>query len=303
MTGRIALRRIKKHWQLYLVIFLPMMYIVIFKYMPMFGIVIAFQKFNAIEGFLNSPWVGFDNFKRFITSANFWNILKNTFSISFYGLIVGFPMPIILALALNEIRNGKFKRSVQLLTYAPYFISTVVMVSIIMLFLNPRFGFYSFITDLFQMEKLNLLGFPKYFSSIFVWSEVWQKTGYAAIIYMAALAGISPELYEAARVDGASRFRKIFHIDLPGILPVAVVLLILNVGELLSISFEKIFLLQNPLNLETSEVISTYVYKMGLLGTDYSYSAAIGLFNSVVNLILLVLVNYIARKVSENSLW
>lgn len=298
-----AWKKIQRHWQLYIVISLPLLYLLIFKYIPMTGIVIAFKDYNVVQGMWGSPWVGFKYFNQFFDSPNFWLYIKNTLGISLYGLIVGFPAPIILALALNEIRTGFFKKSVQMVTYAPYFISTVVMVSIIIVNLTPNVGMVSRFFALLGVADTNFMGNPALFKSIYVLSDVWQMTGYGAIIYIAALAGVNPELYESAKVDGASRFQKILRIDLPSILPVAVIMLILNLGNIMKLGFEKIYLMQNPLNLNSSEVISTYVYKVGLLGSNFSFSTAIGLFNSIVNLMLLILVNYIARKLTENSLW
>lgn len=297
------LRKMARHWQLYFVILLPIAYLIIFKYVPMAGIVIAFKDYNVIKGIFGSEWIGLKYFKQFFESPNFWLYMKNTLGISFYGLLVGFPAPIILALALNEVRNGLFKKSVQLVSYAPYFISTVIMVSILIVNLTPNVGIVSKLFQMLGVENTNFMGIPSLFKSIYVWSDVWQHTGYGAIIYIAALAGVNPELYEAARVDGASRIQKIINVDIPSLIPVSVILLILNLGNLMKLGFEKIYLMQNPLNLATSEVISTYVYKVGLLGSSFSFSAAIGVFNSVINLTLLIVVNYIARKISNNSLW
>lgn len=299
----IALRKIKKNWQLYLIILPSLIYLVIFKYAPMMGVQIAFKNYMVTKGIWGSDWVGLKQFVDFFHLPIFWKIIKNTMQISLFSLIVGFPAPIILALALNELKNGIFKRSVQLVTFAPYFISTVIMVSIIMLFLSPQLGFVHFLVQYFGFPDVNIMSKPEYFKAVYVLSDVWQFTGYAAVIYIAALAGVDPHLYEAAKVDGASRFQKMLHIDLPGIMPTAVVLLILNVGQIMNVGFEKVYLMQNNINYSTSEVISTYVYKMGLVGANFSFSAAVGLFNSVVNLLLLILVNYIARKNSETSLW
>ncbi|QHT59846.1 sugar ABC transporter permease [Paenibacillus lycopersici] len=296
-------KRVKRHWQLYLLVLLPVAYLVIFKYIPMYGAQIAFRDFSPVKGVTGSDWAGMKHFSTFFSSPNFWMLIKNTLIISIYSLIVGFPAPILLALALNEVRSMRFKRLVQMVTFAPYFISTIVMVSMIILFLSPRLGFVDHILTVFGMESINFMGVPKYFSSIFVWSNVWQGIGYGAVIYLAALSGINVDLYEAAKVDGASRIRKVWHIDLPGIMPAATILLILNVGQIMNVGFEKIYLMQNPLNTSTSEVISTYVYKIGLLGANFSFSAAVDLFNSVINLILLLSVNYVARRISESSLW
>jgi putative aldouronate transport system permease protein len=294
---------IKRHWQLYLLIIAPMAYILIFKYIPMYGAQIAFRDYSVIKGFSGSQFVGLKHFQSFFQSPNFWLLIKNTLGISLYSLAVGFPAPIILALALNEIKNAKFKKTVQMVTFAPYFISTVVMVSMIIIFLSPRLGFVDYIVRGLGFESINFMGSPDYFKSIYVFSNVWQGIGYGAVIYLAALAGINPELYEAAKVDGASRFQKMLNVDLPGIAPAAIVLLILNVGQIMNVGFEKIYLMQNPLNVSTSEVISTYVYKMGLLGANFSFSSAVDLFNSVINLILLITVNSIAKRISESSLW
>lgn len=295
--------KLKRSWELYLLVFLPVLYLIVFKYIPMGGVIIAFKQYNVIDGILNSPWVGFKHFQTFFESPNFWLLIKNTLLISLYSLVAGFPVPIILALALNEIRNGLFKRSVQMVTYAPHFISTVIMVSIVILMLTPHVGVVERLMGFLGLPATNFMGLPQFFKSIYVWSGVWQDMGYASIIYIAALSGVDPSLYEAARMDGASRLRKIMHIDIPAIIPISIILLILNMGGLLSVGFEKIFLMQNPLNVSASEVISTYVYKVGLLGANFSFATAVGLFNSVVNLMLLILVNQIARKTSETSLW
>ncbi|RED85195.1 ABC transporter permease [Cohnella phaseoli] len=300
---RHAYKRIKRHWQLYAVIVLPILYLIIFKYIPMAGVLIAFKDYNVVQGIWGSPWAGFKYFDQFLDSPNFWQYMKNTLGISLYGLVVGFPAPILLALALNEVRNGFFKKSVQLITYAPYFISTVIMVSILILTLSPNVGIISKLFQSLGVENTNFMGMPGLFKSIYVWSDVWQYTGYGAIIYIAALAGVNPELYESAKVDGASRIQKMINIDIPSLIPVSTILLILNLGNVMKLGFEKVYLMQNPLNLQTSEIISTYVYKVGLLSSSFSFSTAIGLFNSVINLILLVSVNFLARKLSSNSLW
>ena len=296
-------RSLRRHWQLYLIMVPALLYFFVFKYIPMANAVIAFKDYNVVKGIWGSPWAGFKHFELFFNNPVFWTLLQNTMALSLYALVVGFPIPIILAICLNEVRDGVFKRSVQLVTYAPYFISTVVMVSMIMLLLAPRLGVFNLGLRAVGMQPINFLGVPNLFPSIFVWSGIWQNTGYAAIIYLAALAGVDPVLYEAAKVDGASRLQKIRHIDLPGIMPVAVIILILTVGNLLAIGFEKVYLLQNPLNQATSEIIPTYVYKVGLLNANYSFATAVGLFNSVINLTLLVAVNWFAKRVSDVSLW
>lgn len=301
--GEKTKKSLRRHWQLYLLTVLPIAYFLIFKYVPMANAVLAFKDYNIIKGIWGSPWAGLKYFKLFIHNPAFLTLLKNTLFISLYQLAVSFPIPIILALALNEVRGRFFKRTVQLVTYAPYFISNVIVVSIIMLFFAPRLGIVNTLLGALGIDAVNFLGSPGMFRSIYVWSDVWQTAGYSAVIYLAALAGVDPSLYEAAKVDGASRFQKILHVDLPGIIPAAVIILILSVGNVMSIGFEKIYLMQNPLNLSTSEIISTYVYKIGLLNANYSFATAVGLFNSVINLILLVLVNGIAKRISNNSLW
>ncbi|MFD0692995.1 ABC transporter permease [Paenibacillus sp. GCM10027628] len=299
----IALRMVKKNWQLYLIILPSLIYLIIFKYVPMAGVQIAFKNFMVTKGIWGSDWIGFKHFIDFFHLPIFWRIIKNTALLSLYSLLLGFPAPIILALALNELKNGIFKRTVQLVTFAPYFISTVIMVSIIMLFLSPQLGFVRILADTFGFPAENMMSKPEYFKTIYVLSDIWQFTGYASVIYIAALAGVDPHLYEAAKVDGASRFQRMIHIDLPSLMPTAVVLLILNAGQIMNVGFEKVYLMQNAINVGASEVISTYVYKMGLVGANFSFSAAVGLFNAIVNLLLLIIVNYVARKNSETSLW
>lgn len=299
----IALRMAKKNWQLYLIILPSLVYLIIFKYVPMAGVQIAFKNYMVTKGIWGSDWIGFKHFVDFFHLPIFWRVIKNTSLLSLYSLLIGFPAPIILALALNELKNGIFKRTVQLVTFAPYFISTVIMVSIIMLFLSPQLGFVNLLADKFGFPAENIMSKPEYFKTVYVLSDVWQFTGYASVIYIAALAGVDPHLYEAAKVDGASRFQRMIHIDLPSLMPTAVILLILNAGQIMNVGFEKVYLMQNAINVGASEVISTYVYKMGLVGANFSFSAAVGLFNSIVNLLLLIVVNYVARKNSETSLW
>ncbi|QJD86598.1 sugar ABC transporter permease [Cohnella herbarum] len=298
-----AKKSFKKHWQLYLIVIPPVLFFLIFKYYPMLNTVLAFKDYNVIKGIWGSPWVGMKYFDLFFDNPMFWPLVKNTIYVSGYLLLAGFPIPILLALMLNEVRNGRFKKLVQLVSFAPYFISTVVMVSIIMLFLAPRLGFVNVALNYFGFDSINFLGEPGMFRSIYVWSDIWQNAGYTAVIYLAALAGIDPTLYEAAKVDGASRFQKIIHVDLPGILPTIMIVLILNVGSVMAIGFEKIYLLQNPLNLVNSQIIATYVYDIGLKNANYSFATAVGLFNSVINLVLLVSVNSLAKRFSNSSIW
>jgi putative aldouronate transport system permease protein len=293
----------KNHWQLYLLILPPVLYITIFSYIPMYGVQIAFKDFNAIAGIHGSAWVGLKHFVNFINTYNFLVILRNTLGISVYSLLAGFPIPIILALALNEVRNQRFKKIVQMITYAPHFISTVVMVSIIIQFLSPSVGVINHIIAYLGLKRINFMAVPEYFKSLYVWSGIWQNMGYGSIIYLSALSGVSKELHEAAIIDGASRFKRILNIDIPHLIPTIIILLILNLGRLMSVGFEKIFLMQNPLNLRTSEIISTYVYKIGIEHADFSFGAAVGFFNSVCNFILLIIANKIANIVGETSLW
>ena len=292
-----------KCWQLYLILLLPVAYVFIFSYIPMYGLTLAFKEFFPNRGILGSPWVGLEYFERFLRAPSSVSIIRNTLVLSFYSLLAGMPCPIILAIALNEVNNQHYKKTVQMITYAPYFISTVIMVSLIMEWLDLRMGIVNQIIRFFGGDAVNFMGRPEYFRSIYVWSGVWQFAGFNSIIYLAALAGIDAELYEAARVDGANKLQKIWHIDLPGITPTIVVLLILNSGQLMSVGFDKVFLMQNNLNTPVSEVISTYTYKIGLVQLNFSYSTAVGFFNSLVNFVLLVFVNFVSKKVSNTSLW
>ena len=298
-----ALKALQRDRQLYVIILLPVVFIIIFHYVPMYGAQIAFKDYFVRKGILGSPWVGLTNFELFFKSPMFERVVVNTVRIAFFSLLVGFPMPILLALSLNEVGNRAYQRTVQMVTYAPFFISTVIMVSMILEVLSPRTGFINHIMGAVGAERKNFMADPDWFTPIFVASGVWQHTGWGSIIYLAALAGISPELYDAAVVDGASRLQKIRYIDIPGIMPTIIILLILSSGEMMNVSFEKVFLLQNNLNLRTSEVINTYVYKVGLVDANFSFSAAVGLFNSVVNFTILVVVNRLAKKVTGTSLW
>lgn len=295
-----------KHWQLYLFLVIPVILVFVFSYIPMAGVQLAFKKYNMNLGIMGSPWIGFDNFLKFFHNYQFWRLLRNTLSLSLYGLLAGFPIPIMLALLLNSMSNRKYKKFIQTVTYLPHFISTVVMVGLIIQLLNPRIGLYGIIYNAVTGNNApDILGSATAFPHIYVLSGVWQSMGWNSIIYMAALAGVDAELHEAAQMDGASKFQRILHIDLPSILPTAIMLLILNTGSIMNVGFEKAFLMQNNLNMRSSEVISTYVYKMGLESAtgDYGYATAIGLFNSVINLILIVSVNATSKRVTEQSLW
>lgn len=275
----------------------------IFSYIPIYGLQIAFRRFSAKKGIWDSAWVGFDQFTRYFDSPYFWPTLINTFVLSLYALIASFPIPILLALCLNSFRHKRYRKIIQTVTYAPNFISTVVMAGMLLLFLSPSVGFVNEILGMFGIAPVNFMGDKTLWRHIYVWSGVWQGTGWSSVIYFAALAGVSPELHEAATVDGATKIQRIRYIDFPSILPTATIMLILACGSILSVGFEKVFLLQNDLNLSVSEVISTYTYKVGLIQNDMSYSAAVGLFNSLVNCILLLLVNKAADKLSGTSLF
>ncbi|MFG1813098.1 ABC transporter permease [Kribbella sp. NPDC049174] len=297
--------RMRRNWQLYAMLALPLIWLAIFAYWPMYGVIIAFKDYNVVSGIWGSPWAGFKYFDRFIESYQFWKLIRNTVYLHVYELVATFPLPIILALCLNTVRRKWFSRSAQLITYAPHFISTVVVVGLIVVLTNPNTGVTNHILGLFGLGPVDMLGDSGLFRHLFVWSGAWQTMGFSAIIYLAALTSVPPELHEAAIVDGASRLRRMWHIDLPSIVPVAVILLILNIGSILSVGFEKVLLMQNSLNLDTAEVIDTYVYKIGLASAvpQFSYATAIGLFRSVIGLVLLVLANTFARRFARSSLW
>ena len=296
-------RRIKSNIPLYVLLFPSIILLIMFAYIPMFGLVIAFKDYSPANGILNSPWVGFKYFTQFFNSVQFGTTMMNTLKISIYSILVGFPLPILLALLCNQLRAGKFKKVFQVTTYLPHFISTMVMCGMIILFLSPNSGLIANIFKSLGWTMPNLLSKPDSFAGVYVWSDVWQHIGWDSIIYLAALSAIDPTYYEAATMDGASRMQKILNIDLPLLLPTAMILLILRAGSLLSIGFEKVLLLQNPLNLAGSEVISTYVYKVGMLNFQYSYSTAIGLFNTVVNLIILLSVNWFSKRYTKTGLF
>lgn len=295
----------RRVWQLYLLMLLPFAYLMIFRYYPMLGAQIAFKNYRVTEGIWGSDWIGFSHFARFLSSYQFLRVLGNTLILSFYQLLAGVPLPILLALSLNYLKNKKFKRTVQTVTYAPHFISMVVLVGMLVQFLALRNGILNNVLELVGLDRRNFLAEATAFRHIYVWSGVWQNLGYSSIIYIAALSSIDPELHEAAIVDGATILQRIRHIDFPGILPTAVILLILNAGRILEVGFEKAYLLQNPLNLRTAEIIQTYVYKTGLLSPipQFSYAAAIGLFRGVVGLSLMLSVNWVSRRITSSSLW
>ncbi|MEC0229489.1 ABC transporter permease [Paenibacillus alba] len=279
-----------------------LVYYAVFHYAPMYGALIAFKEYSPMKGILGSEWVGFAHFKDFFGSYYFWRILKNTIVISLYSLVFEFPAPIILALLINEVRSKMFKRVAQTITYMPYFISLVVICGIITDFTNAD-GIINRLFMLFGYDGQAMLQKPELFRSIYILSEIWQRIGWESIIYIAALMSIDLEQYEAARMDGASRWKQIMYITLPGIMPTIAIMFILRMGNLLNVGFEKIILLYNPVTYDTADVISSFVYRKGLLEFGWSYSSAVGLFNSVINLVLLITANYISRKVNKSSLW
>ena len=300
------LRKAREQWQLYLLLLLPLAYLIIYCYFPMVGLQIAFRKFKIKDGMWGSAWVGWANFQTLFKQPAFGRALRNTVSLSLYSILAGFPLPILFALGLNTLRNPKIKKIVQTVTYIPHFISMTVLVGMIMQIFSPISGIYAGICKLMGVKKVSdLLANPQAFTHIYVWSGVWQQFGWGSIIYVAALAGISEELHEAAEIDGATRAQRVWHIDLPGILPTIIIMLILRCGHVMSIGFEKIYLMQNSMNLRASEVISTYEYKTALSASvpNYSLSTAIGIFNSVINMALITLINAVSRKVSDISLW
>lgn len=294
---------LKRDFHLILLCVPALIFIFTFDYGPMYGIQIAFKDYNSRRGIWGSEWVGLEHFLRFFNSPNFWSVLKNTLSISFYSLIASFPFPIFLALIINQLTNEKFKKVVQTVLYAPHFISVVVLCGMLHVFLSPSTGIINNVLASMGLERIYFLGKANLFDDVFVWSGIWQNSGWGMIIYLAALSSIDPELYEAAKIDGANKLKLIWHIEIPQIMPTIVIMLIMNVGRFMNVGFQKAFLLQNPLNLQKSEIIATYVYRMGMLQQQFDFSTAIGLFNNIVNIILLVTVNQICKKLNETSLF
>jgi len=292
----------KKYWPLYLMLLPTVLYYLIWGYGPMYGIIIAFKQFTPRKGIMGSPWVGFKYFQEFFTSPFVFRLIRNTVMINFWNLVFAFPLPIILALLLNEVRSNFYKRTVQTITYMPYFVSLVVVCGMIVDF-TASDGVVGELIRIVGGTPKNLLAEPKYFRSIYVVSELWQRLGWDSIIFLAALTGINPELYEAARIDGAGKFKQTIHVTLPGIMPTIAILLILRVGSLMSLGFEKVILLYNPLIYETADVISSYVYRKGIVESNFSFATAVGLFNSVVNFLLVILANKVSAKITEVSLW
>jgi putative aldouronate transport system permease protein len=295
-------RDMQRNWSLYVLAVPVIVYFVLFSYKPMYGALIAFKNYSPGRGFIGSDWVGFQHFIRYFNSPYFFRLIKNTFLISFYGLIFGFPAPIILALLLNEVRHSAYKRSIQTITYLPHFVSMIVICGMITDF-SLSTGLFNDFVSFFGGQRLPLLQQPNLYRPIYIASDIWQHVGWGTIIYLSALSAIDPQLYEAAMIDGAGRFRQLLNVTLPSITPTIVILLILRIGHLLSVGYEKTLLLYNPATYETADIISTYVYRVGLLEQNWSYSTAIGLFNSFINFTLLLVANKISRKVSDTSLW
>lgn len=300
-----VLRNICARWQLYLFLALPLVYILVFAYYPMTGIQIAFKRFAPKLGIWGSQWIGLKHFETFFSSYYFERVLSNTLVLSFYTLLAGFPITVVFALALNTVAHPRYKKLVQTVSYIPYFISTVVVVSILMQVVNPLFGLVGNAYKLFGQTAPDLMSQPNAFPHLYVWSGIWQTLGWNSIIYLAALSNVDQQLHEAAQIDGASRLQRVVHVDFPAIVPTVVMMLILNVGSLMNIGFEKTYLMQNNLNLSASEVISTYSYKVAFSGvnSNFGLSTAIGLFNSVVNFVLIVLCNGLSKRLTESSLW
>ncbi|MCM3633873.1 ABC transporter permease [Paenibacillus camelliae] len=302
-SKRKAWSRVKRDYELYLFLLPIVLIYVLFRYYPMYGVQIAFKDFSPSQGIWGSSWVGFQHFIDFFNAYNFWTIIKNTLSLSFLSLVFSFPAPIIIAIMLNQMMSKRFKKFIQTVIYAPHFISIVVLVGMMNVFLSPNSGIINHIITWFGGEPILFMADEDWFRPLYILSGVWQETGFATIIYLAALAGVNPELHEAATMDGANKWKRIWHVEIPGILPTIVILLILALGNIMSIGFEKAFLMQNDLNYATSNIIPTYVYELGIQKAQYSFSTAVGLFNSVINIILIVTVNRIAKKMTETSLW
>ncbi|MBO0995757.1 ABC transporter permease [Bacillus sp. SD088] len=300
--GRRLVKDLKRNKYIYIMVLPVVIYYLIFHYGPMYGVQIAFKDFSLTEGIWGSEWVGFKHFLDFFKGYYFWRLIRNTFLINIYELLLAFPAPILLALLLNELRRIWFKRVVQTISYLPHFISVVVVVGMLVDFTTQN-GLINQLLSIFGVEPISFLQKPEWFRTLYIGSGIWQSIGWGSIIYLAAMSNINSELYEAAKIDGANRFKQALHVTIPGIAPIIIILLILQIGSMMSVGFEKIILMYNPLTYDTADVISTYVYRKGILEANFSFSAAVGLFNAIINLTLLVLANRISAKVSETSLW
>jgi putative aldouronate transport system permease protein len=301
--GARALRALRRDKFLLVLIAPVLLYYLVFQYLPMYGLVIAFKDFSSAKGILGSPWAGLKWFESFVNSIYFFRTFRNTVLISLYSILWGFPIPVIFAIFLNEVKGSRFKRFVQTASYLPHFISVVVIAGMVLTFVSTQGGIVNRIIELLGGRQIAFMNEPGWFRTIYVASGVWQNFGWNSIIYLAAIATIDPQLYEAARIDGASRLRQIAHVTIPSILPTVIILLILDVGSIMDVGFEKIILLYSPVTYETADVISTYIYRRGIIQSQFSLGAAVGMFNSIINLIVLISFNWISRKVSQTSLW
>lgn len=301
---RIRLKKdLRRNWVLYVMLIPVLAYFIIFHYWPMYGVVLAFKDYNPKLGIIGSPWLGFENFERFFSAYNFKNLIENTLVLSIYSLLIGFPIPIIFALCLNYLTKNKLKKTVQMVSYMPHFISTVIICSMLQIFCSQRNGAFNVLLNLFGFASIDFLGKADYFKHIYVWSGVWQNMGWNAIIYISALSGVDFEMHEAAIIDGASKIQRMRYIDIPSIVSTIVMLFIMRLGSLMSVGFEKVYLLQNSLNVTKSQIISTYVYEVGLLDREFSYSAAVDLFNTMINISLLLTANAVCKKLTKESLF
>ena len=298
-----TLKLMRQNYQLYIFLIPAVVFIAVFMYAPLYGLQIAFKTYRSGDGIWGSAWVGFKWFEQFFATPRCWEIIKNTLTISVYSLIAGFPLPICLAIILNYVKNLKFKKFAQTVTYMPYFISTVVLVGMMSLFFSPSSGFINTIIKMCGGEPVYFMGISSLFPHMYVWSGIWQSMGYSSIIYIAALSGVSPELHESAVIDGANILQRIWHIDIPTIMPTMIILLIMSCGNIMNVGYEKVLLMQNDLISDVSEIISTYVYKIGLINNQFSFSTAIGLMNNVINFIILVAANNLSNKIFGSGLW
>lgn len=296
-------KALRNHWQMYLLFLLPLVHIIVFKYWPIYGIQIAFKKWNPLLGISGSKWVGFTHFEQFFNSPDALIYIWNTLRIAVMELVLGFTIPVFLAIAVNSCPSNRYKKTVQLVTYAPHFISTVIVVSILEQITDTRIGIVNVMIMKLGGKPIGFMGNPDWFPWLYTLSGIWHSAGYSSIVYIAALTGISPELHEAATVDGASKVQRIWHVDIPGILPTIILMLIVHVGNMLNVGYAKVYLMQNPMNLSTSEIISTYVYKVGLQNSNYSFSTAINLMNTIVSLVMVTSTNAISKRLSDTSLW
>lgn len=298
-----AAKSFRLTWQLYAMILVPFIWVIVFSYIPMYGVQIAFRNFRPARGILGSDWVGLKYIERFVNSPSFMRLTINTLLLNVYGMIFSFPIPIVFALALNYVKQQRYKKIVQTITYAPHFISTVVIVGILKQLLSPSYGVVNHVIAALGGQKIDFFGSPALFRTLYIASGIWQGLGWNSIIYLSALSGIDPQLHEAARIDGANILQRIWNVDIPGITPTIVILLIMSFGSFMSVGFEKVYLMQTDLTLSVSETINTYVYKVGLESANYSSAAAIGLFQSLIGFVLIVIVNAISKRVTETALW